>query len=90
MSKDLPMWTGWNSKIYEDFSPLQKIFYLPQINLSPTSSAVVAETLNVAKKKIASEINKEVITVTYDLAIAKIAYQIQSQKLLLTTMFLFT
>lgn len=77
LSKQLPMWVGWNSQIYIDFSPRQKIYYLPQINMSPTSSAVVAETLKMAKK-IASEINQEVITVTYDLAIAKIAFQIQS------------
>lgn len=45
--------------------------------MSPTSSAVVAETLKMAKI-IAQETNQEVITVTYDLAVAKMAYQIQS------------
>lgn len=36
-------------RLYEDFSPRQKNFYLPQIDMSPTSSAVVAETLKIAK-----------------------------------------
>ena len=45
---------------------------LPQINESPTSTAVVTETLNRAQC-IASECGKEFISATYDLAIAKIA-----------------
>ena len=47
-------------------------------NMSPTSYAGVVETM---KKSllIAAEFEKQCIFVTYDLAIAKIAYQIQSE-----------
>ena len=47
------------------------------INQSPTSDSVVAETLNRAQK-VAIECGKESVAVTYDLAIAKKAMQIQS------------
>ena len=43
------MWVGWNSTLSEDKSPTNKIFYLPQINQSPTSVAVVAETNGLKK-----------------------------------------
>ena len=42
---------------------------------SPTSTAVVAETMNRAQH-VAQEAGKESISVTYDLAIAKIALQL--------------
>ena len=48
----------------------QKISYLPQINQSPTSTSVVAEAMR-RSFKIASESQKENITVAYDFAIAK-------------------
>ena len=73
-----PMWIGWNSIFSaENSEVIQKVWYLPQINESPTSTAVVAETLNRAQR-IASECGKEFISVIYDLAIGKIALKIQA------------
>lgn len=74
-----PMWVGWNSRIVKDTLPQQKICYLPQLNASPTSSAVVAETMRIAKR-LADECNQTSISVTYDLAIAKQAFAIQAQE----------
>lgn len=56
-----------------------KVWYLPQINQSPTSNAVVVETMK-RSQKLAEESNKSCMVVTYDLAIAKIALQIQAQE----------
>ena len=53
--------------------------YLPQINESPTSHSVVAETMR-RTLEIAKECGRQTIAVTYDLAIAKISMQIQSEE----------
>ena len=46
-----PMWVRCNAKKESDkFSKIQKLFYLPQINQSPTSTVVVVETLKRALK----------------------------------------
>ena len=73
------MWTGWNSKNISSASAgaRQQVWYLQQINQSPTSNTVVIETLRRALK-IAAECNLRTIPVTFDLAIAKVAYQIQA------------
>ena len=73
------MWTGWNSTQISvpKAGSQQKVWYLQQINQSPTSKTVVVETLNRALK-IAKECNLQTIPVTFDLAIAKVAYQIQA------------
>ena len=47
--------------------------------MSPTSHAVAVETLK-KSLRIAAECEKECIVVTYDLAIAKMTYQIQSEE----------
>ncbi|XP_071580294.1 uncharacterized protein [Temnothorax nylanderi] len=73
-----PMWVGFNSKIFLDESIKQRVSYLTTINLSPTNNAAVKETM-VQSLKIAAECNDTYIQVTYDLAIAKVALQIQSQ-----------
>ena len=73
------MWVGWNVELFPDTHELQKVWYLPQINQSPTSSAVVAKTMRHAQR-IVSESNKTSISVTYDLAIAKLAMQIQAEE----------
>ena len=72
-----PMWVGFNSKIIEDVSVKQKVSYLNPINESPTNVNVVYETVR-QSQKIAEECTQEYIQVTYDLAIAKVDYQIQS------------
>lgn len=79
LKEDVPMWAGWNNlKINESF-PVQNVCYLPPINESPTSLSVVAHTLNTAQN-IAVACQQNYISVTYDLAIAKLAMQIQSEE----------
>ena len=58
---------------------IEKIWYMRQINLSPTSNSVVVETMKRAQR-VAEESNKDSIAVTYDLAIAKVAMQIQTEE----------
>lgn len=70
-------WFAWNSDRIVDKNPIQKIGYLPNINMSPTSDAAVQKTLQIAQQ-IASECNQPYIIVTYDLAIASKAYKIQA------------
>ena len=74
-----PMWAGWNAERVYDCRKQMKVWYLPQINQSPTSNAVVVETMK-RSQKLAEESNKSCMVVTYDLAIAKIALQIQAQE----------
>ena len=57
------MWIGWNSTFSADKSPVNRIFYVPQINESPPSVAVVAETMK-RTQKIADENRKQEICVT--------------------------
>ena len=40
-----PMWTGFNAFRIKVNSPVKKVFYMAQINQSPTSTSVVQETL---------------------------------------------
>lgn len=72
-----PMWVGYNSLVHDDTSPQQIVRYLTTINSSPTNKAVVLETMQ-QSKKVAAECGEDYMQVTYDLAIAKIALQIQS------------
>jgi len=53
---------------------------MPQINQSPTNHSVVAETMK-RSLKVAEESRIETIAVMFDLAIAKIAFQIQGEEL---------
>lgn len=69
-------WSAWNSQRIVDSNPQQAIGYLPTINHSPTSDAVVCKTLKTALS-IAEECGQKYIIVTYDLAIACKAYRIQ-------------
>ncbi|GFU66759.1 uncharacterized protein TNCV_901421 [Trichonephila clavipes] len=71
------MWTGFNSKIVKDTSPKQKVSYLTPVNFSPTNVAVVKHTMKQAQV-VGKEWNQTYMQVIYDLAIAKIAYKIQS------------
>ncbi len=73
----IPMWVGFNSQFVVDHLPVQRIGYLPQINMSPTSTSVVRETLNIALQ-VRKDCQQQYMHVTYDLAIAKVALQIQS------------
>lgn len=70
-------WFVWNSERGTDENPIQKIGYLPNLNMSPTSEAVVRKTLQIALD-IANECDQRYIVVTYDLAIASKAFKIQA------------
>ena len=74
-----PSWIGWNSLVTPTPEHKHQVWYLPQISLSPTQHSVVAETMN-KSLIVAMEAGKTIIAVTYDLAIAKVAMQIQSQE----------
>ncbi|XP_033229629.1 uncharacterized protein LOC117181170 [Belonocnema kinseyi] len=80
---DLPklMLLCFNSQTFIDDSQRQVVYYLPPLNSSPTSNAMVHETMDRAKD-IAAQCNQEVIIVTYDLGVAKIAMQIQKAAVL--------
>ena len=73
------LWTGWNSLISSPNNRKHKVWYLPQINQSPTSHSVVAETMK-RTIDIGKECGRDSVAVTYDLAIAKIAMQIQLEE----------
>ena len=77
----VPMWVvGWNVLSTPPSElPVQKVWCLPQINQSPTSNSVVQETLR-RSLQIAEESGRECIASTFDLAIAKIAFQIKEQE----------
>ena len=78
--EEIKMWVGWNASFVTPHeSPKHRIWYLPQINESPTSNAVVKETLQ-RSLTIAKECNKTSIAATYDLAIAIKAFRIQEQE----------
>lgn len=71
-----PMWTGWNAQASEDPLPIHKIAYMDNISLPPTRLDVVVETMKISQK-VAEECGEPYALVTYDLAIAKPAMQIQ-------------
>nr|CAI5848989.1 unnamed protein product [Callosobruchus analis] len=72
-----PMWVGFNSLIYKDTASTRKLCYLTTINASPTNKSVVVETMK-QSQQVAKECGEKYMQVTYDLAIAQIALQIQS------------
>ncbi|KAJ8670310.1 hypothetical protein QAD02_001569 [Eretmocerus hayati] len=74
-----PMFFGYNSLIHIDPSPKQKVFYLTTMNHSPTDASVVLETM-IRTAKAADECNAPYIESTYDLGIAKVAFQLQSSQ----------
>ena len=77
--KGTPMWVGWNALLHPQYQHIQKIWYMRQLNQSPTSNSVVVETMKKAQR-VAEEAHKDNIAVTYDLAIAKVAMQIQAEE----------
>ena len=68
---------GWLYGPWEE--SMQKVWYLKQMNKSSTSTSVVAEMLK-QSQKVAEECNKYTISVTYDLAITKVAIQLQAEE----------
>ena len=82
------MWHGWNSLKEVDINPQQKVFYMQHIKLPKTRNDAVKDTLR-QSQIVASKCNEPYALVTYDLAVAKIAKQIQAtEKPLLDDVFL--
>ena len=78
-----PMWVGLNSNLIPSSDYTQGIWHLPRINQSPMSYAIAyAVVPEILKKslKISSECGKQNIAVTYDLAKAKLVFQIQAEE----------
>lgn len=75
--KDKKRWFSWHADRILDQNPIQKIGYLPNMNMSPTSDSVVLKTLEIAQN-IAKECKQRNIIVTFDLAIACKAFKIQA------------
>lgn len=71
------MWVGFLSKTVKDESKMQKVFYLSPINDSPTNKSVVRHTMKQALQ-IKDEVKQPEIVFSFDLAIYKVARQIQS------------
>ena len=74
-----PMWTGWNAQLTHDPLPLQNVAYMENISFPPTRLDVIADTLKISQK-VAQECGEPYAVVTYDLAVAKPALQIQAQE----------
>ena len=71
------MWTGFHSQLLFDRSLMQRVSYMTTINASPKNESVVIETMNQVLQ-VGNECGQEFMQVTYNLAIAKVALQIQS------------
>ena len=78
LPKSTAMWVGWNVQHRIDKKATEKIWYLPAINQSPTST-VVKETMKRAQQ-LAVECGKREVALTYDLAIAKMVMEIQTEE----------
>lgn len=74
---NVPMWVGFNCSMTDNNSSKQIVSYLTPINASPTDRSVVLETMR-QSQRICQDVQQTSIQVTYDLAIAKVALQIQS------------
>ena len=68
-------WPGRNSTLIEPMQYMQKVWYLPQVNQSPTNHSTLAEIMHISLQ-IVQKAMKNSIAVTDDLAIAKIAMKI--------------
>lgn len=79
LGEPTPMWVGWNAKTYVDTHKKQHISYLPSINENPTEHPVILEKMRIAMT-FAEECQEEYAQVSYDLAIAAKAFQLQSEE----------
>ncbi|KAK7575726.1 hypothetical protein V9T40_012012 [Parthenolecanium corni] len=76
---EIPMWIGYNSKTVADNQPKHRVTYLRNYDEHSTNPSMIIETLKITGK-IAMECGQKFGIVTYDLAIAKPAMQIQSME----------
>ena len=74
-----PMRCGWNSLVTNDPLPKQRIMYMENIYLPPTRLDVIVKTMKVSQE-VAKECGEQYMIVHYDLAIAKLALQIQGME----------
>ena len=77
LEKQTPMWCGWNALVTPDLLPKQSIGYMENLNLPPTRLDVIAETLKISQR-VTDECGEKYAVVTYDLAVAKPAMQMQA------------
>ena len=75
---EIPMWVVWNTLATADSEMKQRVCYMKHIQLPPNRVDVVRETLK-RLQAVSRECRQMYTIVTYDLAIAKIAKQIQSE-----------
>ena len=75
----IPFWTGWNSLRITEANLKQVVCYMDHIQLPPTRLNGVTETLK-RSQAMARECGEQYSIATYDLAVAKIAQQIQFQE----------
>ena len=73
------MWIGWSSQVTVDNLPRQTIGYMDNYSLPPTRLDVVAKTMKTSQK-VAAECGEAYAIVHYDLAVAKLALQIQAEE----------
>ena len=78
-SATTPMWQAWNSLVYTDGLPQQKIGYLENIEHPSTQYNVIKLTLE-KSLNVLEECGQDYLAVTYDLATAKLAIRIQEQE----------
>ncbi len=71
-----PMYSGFNALVHVDLLPVQHLAYMKNLNLPITRKDVIAETLKISQQ-VAKECGDDYTVVTYDLAAAKPAIQIQ-------------
>ena len=74
-SIEIAMWIGWNT-LAKPSSLKQRLCYMKHIQLPPTRTDVVKKTMK-RSKLVAKNCNQQYVIVTYDLAIAKVAKQLQ-------------
>ena len=74
--EEVPMWHGWNYLHEVDINPEQNVLYMQHVELPPTRNDVVRETLR-RSQLVSAACHQEYTVVTYDLAVAKLAKQIQ-------------
>lgn len=74
------MWVVFNHNMNVNKNPIQKISYSPAINASPTDPNIVEITMKRSLKAAIEELQQEYCQITYDLATAKSAFQIQANK----------
>ena len=75
-NETIPMWTEWNSLHVVDENPKQTVCYMDHIQQPATRLDVVKETLK-RSQSVSKACGEEFTLITYDLAVAKIAKQLQ-------------